>query len=153
MLVIGSLLQISAFFAESRELSFPLFVISFFFGGAGMVFQVGVIYLFIYLPIRKFKPILPGCMWECLHCNSFKRFRIQNEYDTRCVWYSSFPPLPPNTPILTNWRNNFFNFSRCWSITCSNFLHILCSATTLGDSLSRLHILSCFQPLPSRWSL
>jgi fucose permease len=39
MVVIGSLLQISAFFAESRELPFPLFVISFYFGGAGMVFQ------------------------------------------------------------------------------------------------------------------
>jgi hypothetical protein len=47
MLVIGSLLQISAFFAESRQLPFSLFVISFFFGGTGMVFQVGVIY-FIY---------------------------------------------------------------------------------------------------------
>ena len=40
MLVIGGILQIAAFFAESREYSFLPFVISFFFGGAGMVFQV-----------------------------------------------------------------------------------------------------------------
>jgi hypothetical protein len=42
MLVIGGLMQIFSFFAESRELPFQYFVISFFFGGAGMVFQVSV---------------------------------------------------------------------------------------------------------------
>jgi hypothetical protein len=51
MVVIGGLMQIAAFFAESRELSFPLFVISFFFGGAGMVFQVGL--LFFINPTRR----------------------------------------------------------------------------------------------------
>lgn len=36
-------MQIFSFFAESREFPFPIFVISFLFGGAGMVFQVSVI--------------------------------------------------------------------------------------------------------------
>ena len=40
-------MQIAAFFAESRQLSFPLFVVSFFFGGVGMVLQVGI------LPIKE----------------------------------------------------------------------------------------------------
>jgi fucose permease len=39
VLVLGSILQISAFFAESRQYSFLTFVISFFFGGIGMVLQ------------------------------------------------------------------------------------------------------------------
>ena len=52
MLVIGGILQIAAFFAESREYSFLPFVISFFFGGAGMVFQVNLVV--IYPPTRNF---------------------------------------------------------------------------------------------------
>ena len=44
MVVLGSILQISAFFVASREFSLLLFVISFFFGGVGMVLQVGIIY-------------------------------------------------------------------------------------------------------------
>ena len=49
-------MQITAFFVESRELAFPLFVISFFFGGMGMVLQVSClsIYLYLYLYPRNF---------------------------------------------------------------------------------------------------
>jgi hypothetical protein len=87
MVVIGGLMQIAAFFAESRELSFPLFVISFFFGGAGMVFQVGLLLFINPTPTRKFlNRFVPGRMCEWLHCDSFEEFRIQNEHDTRCIW-------------------------------------------------------------------
>ena len=142
MLVIGSVLQISAFFAESRELPFPFFVISFFFGGAGMVFQVSIYLIFTDGNFQSI--VFTGCMCEWLHCDSFKGFWIQNEYDTRGLWYSLFQPLPLEQTVLIH------NFLRCWSINRSPFLHILCSATPLGWSLSCLNILGCFQPLPSR---
>jgi hypothetical protein len=43
MVVLGGIMQTLAFLAESREYSFPLFVLSFFCGGLGMVLQVGII--------------------------------------------------------------------------------------------------------------
>jgi len=39
MLVVGSLFQIAAYCVQFLELSFPLFVLSFFLGGIGMAFQ------------------------------------------------------------------------------------------------------------------
>ena len=83
-------MQITAFFVESRELAFPLFVISFFFGGMGMVLQVSclLIYLSISISIsKKLLSIFPGCMCKWVHCDSFEGFGIQNEYYTRCIWY------------------------------------------------------------------
>ena len=47
MLVVGPLFQISAFLVQFLALPFPAFVLSFFLGGIGMVFQVSIIYLYI----------------------------------------------------------------------------------------------------------
>ena len=57
-------MQILAFFAESREFSFPFFVISFFFGGAGMIFQVGVVMHLIYLSTHDEEIFNPICFQD-----------------------------------------------------------------------------------------
>ena len=47
MLVVGPLFQIAAFLVQFLALPFPLFASSFALGGIGIVFQVGIIYIFI----------------------------------------------------------------------------------------------------------
>ena len=47
MIVVGCLLQITAFFVQFLALPFPIFVSSFVLGGIGMVIQVSIIIVFI----------------------------------------------------------------------------------------------------------
>ena len=75
MLVVGSLFQISAFFIQFLEPSFPIFVLSFALAGIGMSFQVSIQVL-KYVPMKNYRreyPRLLGCICERLHCNSSKR--------------------------------------------------------------------------------
>jgi hypothetical protein len=44
-----------------------------------------LVVIYLLFTHQELQPIVPGCMCEWLHCDSFEGFWIQNEHDTRCI--------------------------------------------------------------------
>ena len=83
MIVVGCLLQITAFFVQFLALPFPNFVSSFVLGGIGMVIQVSIIIVFI-KNYAIFKKI--GSIFEWLCRQSSKGLWTQNGLCPCSIW-------------------------------------------------------------------